>query len=100
MRKKEKPNHDISLSSNTVKTAQKENQDGGRRYANLRFQNSSPQSSEWHHGGFKNKHIIVVYSFLDVFLTDKTKSTGLIIIILILTLYWVLLWRLPGPLWM
>lgn len=31
---------------NTVKTAQKENQDGGRRYANLRFQNSSPQSSE------------------------------------------------------
>lgn len=29
---KKKSNHDITLSSNTVKTAQKENQDGGRRW--------------------------------------------------------------------
>lgn len=46
MRKKKNQTMTLASHPNTLKTAQKENQDGGRRYANLRFQNSSPQSSE------------------------------------------------------
>lgn len=46
MRKKKNQTMILASHPNTLKTAQKENQDGGRRYANLRFQNSSPQSSE------------------------------------------------------